>query len=161
MATLYELTDRYRNVLEIAGMLDEEQLQEALQAIDDEIEVKADGYAKVMKELEAQENAIQEEVKRLSERKKHIKNNRDRMKESLANQMEILSKRKIKTDLFSFNIQNNPSRLSITDEANIPKEFFEEQEPKLNKRELLNYLKSSEQELVGVEIKQTESLRIR
>jgi len=106
MATLYELTDRYRNVLEIAGMLDEEQLQEALQAIDDEIEVKADGYAKVMKELEMQENAIQEEVKRLSERKKHIKNNRDRMKESLANQMEILSKRKIKTDLFSFNIQN-------------------------------------------------------
>ena len=160
MATLYELTDRYRNVLEIAGMLDEEQLQEALQAIDDEIEVKADGYAKVMKELEAQENAIQEEVKRLSERKKHIKNNRDRMKESLANQMEILSKRKIKTDLFSFNIQNNPSSLDILDDRYIPKEFYIEQEPKLDRRELLKTLKNGDV-IKGVEIKQTEGLRIR
>jgi len=160
MATLYELTDRYRNVLEIAGMLDEEQLQEALQAIDDEIEVKADGYAKVMKELEMQENAIQEEVKRLSERKKHIKNNRDRMKESLANQMEILSKRKIKTDLFSFNIQANPPSLNVLDDRDIPKEFYIEQEPKLDRRELLQTLKRGDV-IKGVEIKQTEGLRIR
>lgn len=160
MATLYELSDRYQNLLEIAEMLDQDQLEEALSSVDDEIENKADGYAKVIKELESQESAIKEEIKRLSERKSAIGNNIQRMKESLQDQMLLMNKRKIKTPFFSFNIQNNPPSLSVLDESHIPKRFYEEQDPKLNKRELLKALKSGE-ELEGVEIKQGESLRIR
>lgn len=160
MATLYDLSDRYQNLLEVAEMLDQEQLDEALSGLDDEIENKANGYAKVIKELEAQENAIKEEVKRLNERKSAIGNNIKRMKESLQDQMLLMNKRKIKSDLFSFNIQNNPPSLSVLDESHIPKRFYEEQAPKLNKREILKALKGGE-ELEGVEIKQGESLRIR
>lgn len=160
MATLYDLSERYQNVLEIAEMLDQEQLEEALKGIDDEIDNKADGYAKVIKELEAQDNAIKDEIKRLSDRKSAINNNIKRMKESLQEQMLLMDKRKIKTPFFSFNIQNNPPSLSILDESHIPKRFYEEQDPKLNKRELLKALKDGE-ELEGVEIKQGESLRIR
>ena len=160
MRTLYELSTNYQNILEIAEMLDEDQLKEALAGLDDEIENKADGYAKVIKELEAQENAIKDEIKRLTERKSAIGNNVKRMKESLQDQMLLMNKRKIKTPFFSFNIQNNPPSLSILDESHIPKRFYEEQDPKLNKRELLKALKDGE-ELEGVEIKQGESLRIR
>lgn len=160
MATLYDLSDRYQNLLEIAEMLDQDQLEEALSGLDDEIENKADGYAKVIKELESQESAIKEEIKRLSERKSAIGNNIQRMKESLQDQMLLMNKRKIKSDLFSFNIQNNPPSLDIIDDRYIPREFYIDQEPKLDKRNLLKTLKQGDV-IKGVEIKQTEGLRIR
>lgn len=161
MATLYELTDRYRNILEVAEMLDQEQLDEALKGIDDDIEVKADGYAKVIKELEVKEDGLDKEIKRLNDRKKAIGNNKKRMKESLQDSMLLTGKTKFKTDLFSFNIQKNAASLSVLKEDNIPKRFYEEQAPKLDKRGLLKYLKETKEELEGVEIKQSESLRIR
>lgn len=160
MPTLYDLSERYQNILDVAEMLDEEQLQEALSEIDDAIENKADGYAKVIQELHGKTDVLKKEEKRLADRRKSIENNAKRIKESLQDQMLLLDKRKFKTDLFSFNIQNNPPSLSVLDESHIPKRFYEEQDPKLNKRELLKALKGGE-ELEGVEIKQTESVRIR
>lgn len=74
--------------------------------------------------------------------------------------MLLLDKRKFKTDLFSFNISKNPPSLTISDDTFIPKRFYEEQDPKLDRRGLLNALKSGE-EIKGVEVKQSESLRIR
>lgn len=160
MSTLYELSERYQNILEIAEMLDEEQLQEALSGIEDDIENKADGYAKVIKELEAQAKAQKEEAKRLSDRARSLENSVKRMKESLQDQMLLMNKRKIKTQLFSFNVQKNAPSAHITDDELLPKRFYEEQAPKLNKKELLNAMKAGE-EIPGAEIKQSESLRIR
>jgi len=160
MATLYDLSERYQNILDIAEMLDEEQLQEALSEIDDAIENKADGYAKVIQELHGKVDVLKKEEKRLSDRRKSIENNAKRIKESLQDQMLLLDKRKFKTDLFSFNIQKNPPSLNVLDDSFIPKRFFEEQQPKLDSRGLLNALKSGE-EIKGVEVKQSESLRIR
>lgn len=158
---LYKLTERYMNILEIAEMLDAEQLEEALAGIDDDIEVKADGYARVIKELDNTADGLDKEIKRLTDRKKTITNNAKRMKESLQDSMLLTGKTKFKTDLFSFNIQKNAASLSVLKEDYIPKRFYEEQAPILDKRGLLKYLKETEEELEGVEIKQTESLRIR
>lgn len=161
MSTLYELNQRYMNILEVAEMMDEGLLNEALATIDDEIDDKADGYAKVIKQLELQVKGLKEEEKRLAERRKSIENNIKRMKESLEDSMKVQGKRKIKTNLFTFNIQHNPPSLKVTDESNIPEEFFEEQAPKLNRKELLKYLKNTDEKIEGAEIKQTEGLRIR
>ena len=48
MATLYELTDEYRQLLEMMedDTVDPEILKDTLEAVDGEIEVKADGCAK-------------------------------------------------------------------------------------------------------------------
>ena len=160
MATLYELSERYQNILEVAEMLDPEQLEEALSGLDDEIENKADGYAKVIQELHGKVDVLKKEEKRLSDRRKSIENNAKRIKESLQDQMLLLDKRKFKTDLFSFNISKNPPSLTVLDDTFIPKRFYEEQDPKLDKRGLLNALKAGE-EIKGVEVKQGESLRIK
>lgn len=160
MATLYELSERYQNILEVAEMLDPEQLEEALKGIDDEIENKADGYAKVIQELNGKVDVLKKEEKRLADRRKSIENNAKRIKESLQEQMLLLDKRKFKTDLFSFGIQKNAPSLDVIDYQYIPKEFYEEQQPKLNKRELLKAMKNGDV-IKGVEVKQTESLRIR
>lgn len=74
--------------------------------------------------------------------------------------MRAVDKLKFKTKLFSFNIQNNPPSVDITDEKLIPQEFFIDQAPKLDKKSLLAALKDGK-EIEGATIKQTKSLRIR
>jgi len=162
MATLYKLNERYQNILQVAEMMDEEEFKEALNGIEDDIENKADGYAKVIKEFESQINGLKSEEKRLKDRRTTLENKIKNMKENLENSMKLQGKTKFKTPLFSFNIQNNAPSLTVMDESNIPKRFFEEQKPKLNKTALKNYMKENEDEEVeGVMLKQTESLRIR
>ena len=54
MATLYELTDEYKQLLDMLedDTVDPEILKDTLEAVGGEIEVKADGCAKLIKELE-------------------------------------------------------------------------------------------------------------
>lgn len=161
MSKLYELNQRYANILEVAEMMEPEDVKEVLDGINDEIEIKAENYAKVIKSLENTAEGLKKEATRLNDRKKAIDNNIKQMKESLQNSMLLTGKKKFKTDLFSFNIQNNPPSLSVLSEDNIPKQFYIEKEPQLDKKSLLKHLKESGEELTGVEIKQSESLRIR
>ena len=74
--------------------------------------------------------------------------------------MRAVNKLKFKTKLFSFNVQNNPPTVEVSDEKLIPKEFFVEQSPKLDRKALLAALKDGK-EIEGAIIKQTKSLRIR
>lgn len=156
---LYQLTGSYLQVLEMADQFDEEVLNDTLHSINESIEQKAENTAKLIKSIEAEAAAIDAEVKRLNELKKVKQNKAKNIKEYLQSEMLKLEKRKIQTPLFNIRIQKNPPSLSVMDEANIPKRFYEEQAPKLKRRELLNALKDGE-ELEGVEIKQTEGLRI-
>ena len=53
--TLYELTDDYMKLLEFAEdpEADPQAIADTMDALEGEIEVKAEGYAKVMKQIEA------------------------------------------------------------------------------------------------------------
>lgn len=68
-------------------------------------------------------------------------------------------KRKFKTNLFNFKFQKNPASLKVTSEEDIPESFFKI-ERKLDKVSLKKAIKDG-QEIVGAELIQTESLRIR
>ena len=74
--------------------------------------------------------------------------------------MEETGKEKFKTALNSYSIANNPPSLEVKDKNVVPKEFFTEQEPKLNKKELLKAVKEG-LEIKGIELKQSRSLRVR
>lgn len=161
MSTLFDLTDNYKQVYElIAEQGDEQALNDTLVSINDALEDKADGYVSVIKSLESDNKAIDEEIKRLQQRKITNKNGIDRLKESLKESMESIGKTKFKTSLNSYNIQNNPPSLNVIDEKHIPKNFWLSQAPKIDKKALLKHLKE-ENEVPGVEIKQTQSLRVR
>ena len=162
MSTLYELTEAYQELLSMAldPETDPEALADTMEAIDGEIEVKADGYAKVMRNLEADASAIKAEIARLTERKKHIEANVDRMKRSLETAMRLTGKTKFKTSLFSFNIAKNPASLKIDNPDRVPEEFLIPQDPKIDSAAIKKELKE------GVvydwcHLEQSESLRIR
>ncbi|WP_053026314.1 siphovirus Gp157 family protein [Staphylococcus haemolyticus] len=161
MASLFDLSTDYKQVYDlIAEQEDEQILKDTLASINDAIEDKADGYVAVIKTLEGDNKAIDEEIKRLRQRKTSNQKGVKRLKESLQEVMEQTGKEKFKTALNSYSIANNPPSLDITDESLIPKQYYIEQQPKLDKKELLKVVKDG-LEIKGVELKQSRSLRVK
>ncbi|MEJ7529194.1 siphovirus Gp157 family protein [Staphylococcus hominis] len=161
MASLFDLSTDYQQLYDlIAEQEDEQILKDTLASINDAIEDKADGYVAVIKTLEGDNKAIDEEIKRLRQRKTSNQNGVKRLKENLQEVMEQTGKEKFKTALNSYSIANNPPSLDITDESLIPKQYYIEQQPKLDKKELLKVVKDG-LEIKGVELKQSRSLRVR
>lgn len=158
---LYEITGEILELLMMAedSELDQKMIQDTMEGLDFEFEEKAEAYAKVVKTLEMDIAGLDEEIQRMTKRKATIKNNIDRLKRSLEGAMIATGKRKFKTPLFGFGIQKNPPSLNILDESKIPEEFWIEQQPKLDKKAALAYVK--ENEVDWAELSQTESLRIR
>ncbi|WP_199181488.1 siphovirus Gp157 family protein [Staphylococcus simulans] len=161
MVRLFDLTESYQQVYDlIAEEGDEKALVDTLESIEDAFEDKADGYQAVIKSLEADNVAIDEEIKRLRQRKTTNQNGIKRLKESLQEAMLRTDKIKFKTALHSYSIANNPPSLDIETEKYIPTEYWVSQAPKVNKKDLLADLKNGK-EIKGVTVKQTQSLRVR
>lgn len=80
MATLYELTAEYKELLDMAEEqnLTQADIKDTLEGMDYEFEDKADGYAKVLRSLDGKEEAISSEIKRLTEMKRVVANNKKR-----------------------------------------------------------------------------------
>lgn len=159
--TLYEIADEYRQLLEIAEDpdMDPDVLRDTMEAIDADLEDKADGYAKVIRTLEAEEAGLDAEIKRLQARKSAVSGNKGRIKDALERVMRQTGKTKFKTALFSFGIQKNPPSVAILSE-NIPLDYLVVPEPQPDKKRILEELKAGAS-FDWAELKQTEALRIR
>ena len=162
MSSLYDLTEQFQELLSMAldPDVDEQALADTMEGIECEIEEKADGYAKVIKSLEADVEALKVEEARLAGRRKNISANIDRMKRALESSMRATGKTKFKTTFFSFGIQKNPPALKIDMPDRVPDEFLIPQEPKVDSAAIKKELKE------GVaydwcHLEQSESLRIR
>lgn len=146
MSSLYEITQDY---LQIQHMmedpeLDPKTLADTMEGIEGELEVKADGYAKVIRNMESDISAIKAEMTRLSDRKKTIEKNIQTLKLALQKAMEITGKTKFKTELFSFGVRNNAPAVVIDEQyiENIPTEYLRIKEPEIDKTKLKEALKA-------------------
>lgn len=160
--TIYELQGEYKRLYDMADEceLELEDIKDTLESLDGEFADKAVGYGKIMKEIEGQIATLKAEEERLANRRRSLENNKDRMKTVLQLAMIETGNEKIKTDLFSFNIQNNPATVNIAPDAKIPEKYYIAQEPKLDKKQLIKDVKEGT-EIEGVELFQTRGLRIR
>lgn len=156
-ATLYELKDMYLNLMDLD--LEEEELRNALENIDDEIEVKAENYAGVIKNLEAEVDAYKKEIERMSKIKKSLESRASLLKSNLEQAMIELDKKKFKTSLFPFNIQRNAPGIKILDEDKIPEEFVE-YEKRIKKNDLKKAIKEGLETDAAILV-ESESLSIR
>lgn len=125
MSNLYQLTNDYETVLNMLydEDADEQMILDTLEAIEGEIEDKANNYAKIIKELEAKQNARKEEAKRLTESAKVFENRVKALKSNLFNSMKATGKTKFATDLFSFNIAKNGGKQTLTIDGEVPEEY--------------------------------------
>lgn len=159
--TLYELTEQFQTLLEMIDNPDipEDVLRDTMDAVEGEIELKADGYAKVITEAKAKIEMLKAESNRLSERAKVIENNIGRMKDNLLRMMKACGKPKFKTELFSFGIQLNPPKV-VLDSEEIPEEFLVPQPAKVNTALIKDAIKNGET-FDFAHLEQGEGVRIR
>lgn len=142
MSTLYELTGEYMQLLEMLDDVDnydEQAVKDTLDGIDGELEIKAENYAKIIKEISAEVDKYAAENKRLSARRAALENRAKILKDNLCNAMKVTGKVKFKTDLFSFGIQKNggPQPIEIDYDSEIPEEYLKKEPDETKIREAL------------------------
>lgn len=165
MASLYELTGdalKLRELLEL-GDLDPEAIKDAVETNNEEITLKLENCAKVIKNIESDIAGLKAEEERLASRRKTYENNIKALKSKMQDALLATGERKLKGQLFSFNVQTNPPSV-VLDEAyieNIPDKYITKPEPVVNKKALLEDLKAGV-DLEGIaHLDTTESIRIR
>lgn len=125
MSSLYELTNDYETVLNMLydEDIDEQMIFDTLESIDGEIEDKADGYAKIIKELETKRDARKAEAKRLTDNVALFDNKIKRLKQNLFNAMKATGKTNFTTNLFIFRIQKNGGKRTLIIDGEVPEEY--------------------------------------
>ncbi|PED27276.1 ATPase [Bacillus thuringiensis] len=158
---LYELTNNYNELqMMIEDGIDPSSVEDTLQAIEESIQDKAQNIALLIKNLEADTEAIKLEEKRLAERRKSVENNCKSLKDYLYQQMTLLEVKRIKGTIVTVGIQKNPASLDIAEDAVVPPEYMIPQPAKVDKKSLLAAVKGGMQ-WDGITLTQGESVRIR
>lgn len=155
---LYELSSNYRAIQEMD--LDEETLRDTLDSIIGEAEPKAENIVKWIRNLKGENTAIKEEETRLKNKRITNENKIKALSLYLEDFLKTSGLTRIKTELFTISLQNNPPSVEVYDATLIPPKYLIEQLPVVDKQIIKELLKQGK-EIPGATLKQTEGLRIR
>ena len=125
--TLYEMENDY---LDLIRMLEEDPEEADEAAIHDtismillDIDEKAEGYGKVLKQLQADAAMLKEEKMRIAKKQATIESNIERLRGALLHAMLLTGRNKIKTQLFSFSTSTRWKAFLDVPEDEIPEQF--------------------------------------
>ena len=160
--TLYDLTADY---LELQEMMEDDvsddALRDSMESIEGLYEDKIDGYAAVIRTLEAEATAYKDEADRMANKAKVIHNNIARMKKAMQESMMQTGIRKIKGKRFTVAIQKNggkaPFVLTWDNPNTLPDELVE-RKPNI---EAIREFTEKNGETYGYFAERGESLRIK
>lgn len=159
---LYELTEQFRKLEEMACGIDCQEDSDALSAlwaeIADGFEEKAERTAMVIKNLSAESEAIKAEEERLRLRRKAIESSADNLKGYLEAHMKATGINKVQGKLFTLSIQKNPPSLKLDEEKLADGWWRIKREP--DSAKIKDAIKDG-QDVTGAWLEQGESLRIR
>lgn len=156
---LYDLTGKYKQLMDMEEDLDPTLFHDTLDSIDDAIEEKAINYGRIIKMLNSDIKEIDVELKRLQKKKQSIENKSNIMKETLTQAMIDTGKQKIKSPFISVWIQRNPAKLIIPDEKQLQADYFKVTRVP-DTKQIAEALKAGK-EILGASLEQSESVRIR
>jgi chaperonin cofactor prefoldin len=163
MSSLYELKNEYKILKEMMEdeSVDDQIIKDTMEGVEYEIEIKAENYAKIIRELEGDMSVIKNEIDRLKSKKERIEKNIEKLKENLKEAMLETGKTKIKTDLFSIGIQKNGGKAPmIIDEDMVPNDYLL-YTPSINKDLIRQQLEKGEELDFAHLEERGESLRIK
>lgn len=158
--TLYELTQEYTELVAALESAEDEEfaaeLEDRLAALSEDIGAKGEGYARVLKNMQAEADALAAEIQRLQGLKKRRETVMDRMKKGILEAMQAAGARRLNTSIGSWSIRKNPPSVKIVDPGKIPAVFLIPQEPEIDRRAILAAWKADEGIADGAEIVLTE-----
>lgn len=168
MASLYDLTGDYAKFAEYMEQVElepemQEALEDALNNLGEDIEIKLENYAKIIKNFESDIAGLKAEEERLAKKRKAMENSIKNMKQRMTEAMIQTGKVDIKGELFKFKVQANPPAvvMDVNYIEDVPEKYLIAQDPKIDKKKLAEDLKAGV-ELDGVaHLEASASVRIR
>lgn len=136
--------------------LDAQTIKDTLESIEGDINEKGVNIVKLTQGWDADISAIDEEIKRLTTRKKAIKNRSDQLRDYLRYNMQASGITKIECPLFTVSLSKARQVVQIDDESLIPDDYVSVKTTvSPNKAEILKALKAGE-DIPGASISEGE-----
>lgn len=122
---IYQIQNEYQllinQIIESDGEVTPE-LELALTINKDQLQSKSESYAYIIKQMDAECDIIDLEIKRLQQCKKVSENTIDRLKSTLTTAMNVFEVPEIKTPLIKINFRKSESVI-VMDVNDLPKEY--------------------------------------
>lgn len=123
MASLYELTGQFLTIYQMD--IDDETKTDTLEAIDwqEQFEQKAEGYAHVIKNLEADVAMYKAEEESFKAKKQVAQKKLDYVKDNIMAAMNVTGQTEVKSGALIIKIAKNPESVKVN-EDDLPKKIF-------------------------------------
>ena len=120
--TLFELVDEMQELYDLAidPETDPELLEGSIESVMGAIEVKACGYANLLKQLEMEQKQAEMVSQSFADKAKVRKNNIKRMKEALMLAMDRLEKKELSAGAFTIKLQKNGGLQPLKIDGEVP-----------------------------------------
>lgn len=164
---LYELTQTYEEVLQELeehvdsnGVIDDE-FVEKLDNIKDKFDNKVGNCCKAIKMLEGNVETVGKERERLERKSKGLQRQIEFLKGYIQNNMERLRIDMVETALFKVRLQKSPITVNVDEIDKVDSKWIREiHEVKIDKRALIDHIKATGEVPSGVDMIESNHLRI-
>lgn len=164
MASLYDIGARYAALLDRMESAEGDEALDVLDELammDDELEVKAENYIRIIKTKEAEADGFDKEAKRLTAKKQAAENVAKRLKQAMLDAMKLAGKTELPTSIGKWKVQANPVSCEVLDINKVPQEWHIKCDDKIDKAGLIKHYKMTGELVDGCEFKQTEGIRFK
>ena len=126
MSALYELAAEYREAAhKLADLdIDEQTIADTLEGMAGDIEQKAVAVAMIIKNKQAEADAIAYAIAGMAERQKAKIKAAESLKSYIRQNLEACDIKKVECPFFCISIRSNPPAVVVDDEASLPGSFF-------------------------------------
>lgn len=165
MPNIYEITGDIRKLWDLMeeGELDDDMIFDAMMNSQEELAIKLEGYCKWIKNMESDIEGLKKEEDRLYARRKSMENTITRAKQAMQMAMNEAGEKKMECGTFKVGLQRTQPSVQVDEQyiENIPSKYLVPQEPKINRKLMLEDLKNGEDLGTVAHLVEGESLRIR
>lgn len=164
MASLYDIGARYAALLEEIENAEGDEALDALDELammDDELEVKAENYIRIIKAKEAEAEGFKKEADRLTAKRQAAENVAKRLKQAMLDAMKLAGKTELPTSIGKWKVQANPMSCEVLDINKVPQEWHIKCDDKIDKAGLIKHYKMTGELVDGCEFKQTDGIRFK
>ena len=164
MASLYDIGARYAALLEKMENAEGDEALDVLDELammDDELEVKAENYIRIIKAKEAEAEGFKKEADRLTAKRQAAENVAKRLKQAMLDAMKLAGKTELPTSIGKWKVQSNPLSCEVLDINKVPQEWHIKCDDKIDKAGLIKHYKMTGELVDGCEFKQTEGIRFK
>ena len=163
--TLYELTADFIEGLNAydAAETDEERADIAnwLVGIKGDLDAKADAYARIIKNKQAEAKALKDEADRLTAKRKAAESLVERLKAAMLGAMQETGIEQIGTSIGKWSLQYNPVSCEVINAEMVPARFVIPQPDKIDRAALIKEYNRTGEIIDGVEFHKEKGIRFR